>query len=203
MHLHEFECRIPEGKRDQIQALEENTVQPIGVGSWSLFSSMNHYYEDTAHIGDPEQTDEFFSPRIFLDEQKETVGDWLTGEKDKCIYTYDFGDDWRHEIVLERMVSAEPGVSYPFCVKAKREAPSEDSGGVWGWQENDDEGKEGRTDKEITEEINEAFQGMGDEIGALDETSYPAETGTEDASLEEWNKLYQWAIRFKELKSWE
>ena len=56
-------------------------------------------------------------------------------EKAKVVYTYDFGDDWRHDIVVEKITPAEPGVAYPRCTGGRREAPPEDCGGIWAFNE--------------------------------------------------------------------
>jgi hypothetical protein len=56
-------------------------------------------------------------------------------EKDKLVYTYDFGDDWKHEIVIEKILPAEEGVKYPRCISGKRSCPPEDVGGVPGYEE--------------------------------------------------------------------
>jgi len=47
-------------------------------------------------------------------------------EKDRAIYTYDFGDDWEHNIVLERIFKHSE-IHYPLCIKAKNDTPPEDS----------------------------------------------------------------------------
>ncbi|MEV6844349.1 plasmid pRiA4b ORF-3 family protein [Actinoplanes sp. NPDC051411] len=49
-------------------------------------------------------------------------------------YLYDFGDNWLHEIVFEDTPTREQ-VTYPRCTDGRRAAPSEDSGGVWGYEE--------------------------------------------------------------------
>jgi hypothetical protein len=49
-------------------------------------------------------------------------------------YTYDFGDDWEHTVLIEkRAPSLEP--SGPTCVAGKRNCPPEDCGGPWGYED--------------------------------------------------------------------
>lgn len=50
-------------------------------------------------------------------------------------YVYDFGDDWVHQVVVEKVVRADRNVTYPCCVGGKRACPPEDCGGVWGYEE--------------------------------------------------------------------
>ena len=51
-------------------------------------------------------------------------------------YVYDFGDDWRHRIEVEKVVPLDPGVTYPRCTGGRRAAPpAEDIGGIWGLEE--------------------------------------------------------------------
>lgn len=61
--------------------------------------------------------------------------DVVAGEKSKFFYTYDFGDDWEHEIIVEKELSAAPDTKYPLCVKGKRACPPEDCGGTSGYKE--------------------------------------------------------------------
>jgi hypothetical protein len=69
----------------------------------------------------------------FRDERKATLGDLARGQGGRVRYTYDFGDDWEHEVVVEKLLAAEPGVRYPLCVAGKGACPPEDCGGVWGY----------------------------------------------------------------------
>jgi yecA family protein len=50
-------------------------------------------------------------------------------------YIYDFGDNWLHQIEVEKTVSPEKGKPYPQLVAGRRSCPPEDSGGLPGYQE--------------------------------------------------------------------
>lgn len=64
-----------------------------------------------------------------------TVRNLLRSEGDGILYTYDFGDSWEHEIVLEKAFAPDPGKNYPFCTGGKRACPPEDCGGPFGFAE--------------------------------------------------------------------
>lgn len=52
----------------------------------------------------------------------------------KFVYQYDFGDGWEHEILIEGSRKRLANRVYPFCIKAVRACPPEDSGGTYGYQ---------------------------------------------------------------------
>ncbi|NHM25882.1 plasmid pRiA4b ORF-3 family protein [Desulfofundulus sp. TPOSR] len=66
---------------------------------------------------------------------KRTKIDALLSERKKCVYTYDFGDNWRHDVILETIMPVEEGRRYPVCVAGARHRPPEDVGGVSGYEE--------------------------------------------------------------------
>ena len=50
------------------------------------------------------------------------------------VYTYDFGDDWRHRLTAELTDSPLPGQLYPRLVEAEGRCPPEDVGGPPGYE---------------------------------------------------------------------
>jgi hypothetical protein len=44
----------------------------------------------------------------------------LTSAGDHLIYTYDFGDEWRHEVLLEDLPEASEHRTYPVCLAGDR-----------------------------------------------------------------------------------
>jgi hypothetical protein len=54
--------------------------------------------------------------------------------KAKFVYQYDFGDDWSHEIRIEREVESDAGKRKARCVAGENACPPEDCGGVYGYE---------------------------------------------------------------------
>lgn len=50
-------------------------------------------------------------------------------------YTYDFGDNWLHTVVIEAVTPADLAKEYPCFVDGDRRAPPEDVGGISGFEE--------------------------------------------------------------------
>jgi hypothetical protein len=69
------------------------------------------------------------------DENKYKLSQLLKKEKGSLIYEYDFGDSWKHKIVLEKILPYDGSVKVPTCIKGKRACPPEDCGGIWGYQD--------------------------------------------------------------------
>lgn len=71
----------------------------------------------------------------FIDERAVHLGQLIGGVGDRLGYTYDFGDDWEHEIVVEELLDADPQARYPILMAGKGACPPEDCGGPWGYSE--------------------------------------------------------------------
>lgn len=50
-------------------------------------------------------------------------------------YTYDFGDNWEHRLVVNDVRHGDPGGAYPRFVAGERDCPPEDCGGIPGFYE--------------------------------------------------------------------
>jgi len=72
---------------------------------------------------------------IICNENKAHISSYFSLSNKKATYEYDFGDGWRHKIILEKVLSPEPGAVYPRCLAGKRACPPEDCGGIWGYEE--------------------------------------------------------------------
>lgn len=73
-------------------------------------------------------------PSDMHDEAKCRLDQVLKEEKEKLIYTYDFGDSWDHEIVLEKILPFETKTKLPVCLEGGRACPPEDIGGLPGYE---------------------------------------------------------------------
>lgn len=54
--------------------------------------------------------------------------------KKKLTYNYDFGDNWTHTVLLEKLNPYDPSKTYPQCIGGKLACPPEDCGGVCGFE---------------------------------------------------------------------
>lgn len=68
-----------------------------------------------------------------IDETRTRLDDVIL-PKMKFLYEYDFGDDWIHEITVEKKLEDDERVG-AFCTGGERACPPEDCGGIWGYEE--------------------------------------------------------------------
>ena len=75
------------------------------------------------------------------DARKFTLGELFGdgGIIKKFCYVYDFGDDWTHDITLEKVF--EEYSDHATCIKGKGACPEENSGGVWEYEDMKEDGE--------------------------------------------------------------
>ena len=54
---------------------------------------------------------------------------------ERLLYVYDFGDDWRHDVIIEDVRDGAPDIDYPAFVAGERRCPPEDVGGAPGFMQ--------------------------------------------------------------------
>ena len=69
-----------------------------------------------------------------IDDGEVTLGQVAPGAGGKFTYTYDFGDGWKHDILVQKILEPAPGVTYPVCLGGERACPPEDCGGTPGYE---------------------------------------------------------------------
>jgi hypothetical protein len=91
------------------------------------------------HVGDrqygvPHPEYDMGGPRVFHAKSmhlKTLVGRGI----DRFVYEYDFGDSWRHDILIEECMDGLPDRDYPFFIGGEGRCPPEDVGGISGFEE--------------------------------------------------------------------
>ncbi len=76
---------------------------------------------------------EVYGPKVECRDPLTTQINALFDSHDTCRYVYDFGDNWRHEIVVEKRLKDGKRYSTPLCLDGARSRPPEDVGGVGGY----------------------------------------------------------------------
>lgn len=96
--------------------------------AFGWFDCHLHQFETACgEFGDPAQ-DDYWSQRG--DESAAALAQVASEVKAAIGYVYDFGDEWRHDLIVEAIVPAMPGVRYPRCLTARGVPPEEGSGGI-------------------------------------------------------------------------
>jgi hypothetical protein len=88
---------------------------------------------DDSHLHAFETRHGRFGQPGFLDgagDERRVALSQVAAPKGKISYTYDFGDDWAHDVLVEKTTEPVPTAR---CIGGRRAAPPEDCGGVWGY----------------------------------------------------------------------
>lgn len=112
--------------KDNIRLDQLHAVLQIAMGWFNCH--LHQYRVGSSYIGIPDPDFDF----EITDERDVYLQDILSNVKDSFVYEYDFGDDWEHKIVLEKILPLDSSQS-PVVIKGKKACPPEDSGGIWGY----------------------------------------------------------------------
>ena len=77
-----------------------------------------------------------YEPEIpeVMDEENVSLREAL-GARRTFVYVYDFGDNWRHKVKVEKVVAMDTPIDNPVCIGGENACPPEDVGGAPGYEE--------------------------------------------------------------------
>jgi Plasmid pRiA4b ORF-3-like protein len=104
----------------------------FGWQNCHLFQFSPKGYGSQPLIGIPFEDDGFlFEGEEQLDAAKIKLKEIFTAPRQTYSYIYDFGDDWHHQLLLEKITDDK--LRYADCLAGKGACPPEDCGGPWGY----------------------------------------------------------------------
>ena len=97
---------------------------------------MHEFRTADRHFGIPDPEDRSMGMQV-ENERSIRLSSVLRSAGTKLIYTYDFGDNWEHAVVLEKLLPAQLSLDleYPICIDGKLACPPDDCGGIPGYYE--------------------------------------------------------------------
>lgn len=123
--------RPPVWRRLQIagsDTLEDLHIVLQIVMGWTN-SHLHEFVKGDLRYGVPD--DDF--PSDICEEVDYRLDQVLQREKERLRYIYDFGDNWDHDVVLEKILPFSVDAVLPACSKGVRACPPEDIGGFPGY----------------------------------------------------------------------
>lgn len=103
----------------------------FGWENCHLYEFVDTLFRPTYRIAESSHF-EFCGERDVLNADETAISDYLKSVGDKCVYTYDFGDGWEHDVLLEKI--EDDGICDPSCIAGKGLCPPENCGGVYGYE---------------------------------------------------------------------
>ncbi len=130
------------------------------IMGWSDYH-LHQFTIGAREFGEPSEDDEAFGIEIFND-KKFYLNKLVLVENFKFDYWYDFGDNWHHDVVVEKILQKEDSKSYPICIAGKKACPPEDVGGTGGYEKllhaiKHPDNPEDEWEKELLEWVDENF----------------------------------------------
>jgi len=129
-----YGAKPPVWRRLEIpSAMPLNLVHAVLQVAFGWHDYHLHAFETVCgEFGSPHQDDDWAERQ---DEAAATLAQVAGAERAKAVYSYDFRNEWRHDILVEKIIPAEPGVAYPCCTGGRRDGPPEGCGGIWVFNE--------------------------------------------------------------------
>jgi hypothetical protein len=109
---------------------ELHRVIQVAMG-WSD-SHLHLFRIGKTEYSQPDPEDPFWG-RNAVDERSVAMAEVAPSEGSRFLYLYDFGDDWEHDIRVEKILVRPERHVYPACVEGRRACPPEDCGGSPGY----------------------------------------------------------------------
>lgn len=81
----------------------------------------------------PDPEDDLYERKV-IDESRERLADVVSHVGTQFMYLYDFGDNWRHDLLLEAIFLPDSNLQYPRCIAGERRTPPEDVGRISGYE---------------------------------------------------------------------
>lgn len=112
-----------------------NTLDHLHEVIQAAFGWWNYHLHEfevgRARYGTPDPDNDWGEPAR---DERRTRLDAIASEGTSFRYTYDFGDNWDHRVVIEKVL-APADIVVPACTGGRRACPPEDCGGTWGYRE--------------------------------------------------------------------
>ncbi len=86
-------------------------------------------------VNDTDYSDPGFGLEETENEDKVTLAQIAPRAGAAFLYQYDFGDDWMHEVTVEKVLPRKEGERHPVCLGGEHACPPEDCGGIGGYDE--------------------------------------------------------------------
>lgn len=103
----------------------------FGWGNCHLYEFVDSLFRPKCRIAESSHF-EFCDEDDVQNADETIISGYFKSVGDKCVYTYDFGDGWEHDVVLEGVEN--DGKSDPECISGKGLCPPENCGGIYGYE---------------------------------------------------------------------
>jgi hypothetical protein len=94
---------------------------------------LHEYSIGNVIYGDPEDSE--YMDFVKEDEELYKLSDFNFNKGSQFTYLYDFGDSWKHSILIEKVLPYDKKLRLPQFLEGKRTTPPEDVGGEYGYSE--------------------------------------------------------------------